>query len=386
MKSLTKLTFPRWTSLIHEFSTEHAKAGKDFSDIRAFTDSIYSKMIICREHAKSNPPLIALSALNEAQGNYSNGFTIEDLSDKLKRLDSGMNTFYAVYDTQEKSFNYVDPTIEQKIGIKKEDFNMMALLGLDPTNPLHHPEDVDHLIRWAAVAYTILSLPGFSFSANRDYYEVRFRLNVSRSSIPEIREMGYMTMCKRAFLIYSKEHGYSDMKPRFHLNEYTMLDEAHFDYVQPAFVSSPIQAQNLNALAYLINANLIGIPTKHILLLHEKLNNDRNKQIANEFNRKLLDLANIEYAKDEHQVGDSFTKLIRPKLTETMGIWDKTFDGKPIVSDQQCVHYARKLGLIPIPKKVSTLIYRSIIETDRTPLVKNKISFKEFEKSELSRP
>lgn len=384
MKSITKLTYPRWTSLIHEFSSEHARSGKDFSDIRAFTDSIYSKMLICREHAKTNPPLIALSALNDAQGNYSNGFTIEDLSEKLRRLDSGMNTFYAVYDTQEKNFHYVDPSIEEKIGIKASQFTMPALLGLDPSNPLHHPEDVDHLIRWAAVAYTILSLPGFSFSANRDYYEVRFRLNVSQSSIPEIRDMGYMTMCKRAFLIYSKAHGYNEMKPRFHLNEYTMLDEAHFDYVQPAFVSTPIQAQNLNALAFLINANLIGVPTKHLLLLHEKMNNDRNKQIANEFNRKLKDLANIEYSIDENQVGDCFTKLIRPKIFETMKIWDRTFDVTSITSDQQCVHFARKLGLTPLPKKISTLIYRSIIETDRPHITQNKSKLSKFEKSEFS--
>jgi hypothetical protein len=371
MNVIAKLQFPHWKSLLHLFAQKEIQAKRNFGSIREITDNIYHKMLICQELAKTNPPMIALEALQSSSGNYTNGFTIQNFQDMLPDAVSRMNTFFSIYDTQEKNFPYIDDSIEEKIGIPKEKFTMGALLGIDSSFPLHHPEDVDHLVRWASIAYTIVSLPGFSFSAIRDYYEVRFRLNVKNSTIPEIRQMEYVTMCKRSFLIYSNKHAPDDLKPRFHLNEYTILDEVYFDYVQPMFVSNPIQTQNLNALMYLINANLMSMPTKFIVILHYKLMYDRNKDIANAINEQLASVTNSSYTFDEFQISDCLTKSIKPKLLEVWSQWDRAAK-KTSVSDQECVNIARRLGLIPIPKKVLHTLYENITEVEKIPSDKSK--------------
>jgi hypothetical protein len=156
-----------------------------------------------------------------------------------------------------------------------------------------------------------------------------------------------------------------------------MLDEAYFDCVQPMFVSNPIQTQNLNSLMYLINANLLGMSAKFITILHYKLLFDRNKEVANAINEQLQKITNSSYQFDEFQISDCLNKSIKPKLVECWSQWDRSARPDAILSDQESVNVARRLGLIPIPKKVLNLLFQHILETEKTPAKPAKASKKQ---------
>ena len=55
-------------------------------------------------------------------------------------------------------------------------------------------------------------------------------------------------------------------------------------------------------------------------------------------------------------------KTIRPKLTELVQKWDSSHSSKSIENDNQAIHQAQKLGLLPIPEKIKALIYSRVGE------------------------
>jgi ribosome maturation protein Sdo1 len=122
-----------------------------------------------------------------------------------------------------------------------------------------------------------------------------------------------------------------------------------------------VQSEYLNALAYLINAELLDISPKYALLLDEKARNDRNKAISNEVNAALKSISNIhEIEISENQVADAFSKTIRDKTAEALTLWRKPVKPFEAVSDSDAVEYGKILGLVSMPAKVKKLLYESI--------------------------
>jgi Na+-transporting NADH:ubiquinone oxidoreductase subunit NqrC len=97
-------------------------------------------------------------------------------------------------------------------------------------------------------------------------------------------------------------------------------------------------------------------------MLEERILQDRNKGISNEINRNIFEHAGIESSFDEYQIGDYMAKTIRPKLTELVQKWDSSHSSKSIENDNQAIHQAQKLGLLPIPEKIKNLIYSRVGE------------------------
>ena len=235
------------------------------------------------------------------------------------------------------------------------------MCGLEPDNPLHHPEDVNHAIRFALIAYMILGLPDFEWKAHRDYYRARFRIGTSKSTNPSIRNKEYVMVEKRAYL----SHNYvleSDFVPTRHFDRWIVYDASEFDGIKPYFSSDTFQSEFRNAYWYLLHAYLIGISPKYLIILNERLQNDRNKTIAASLSKKLADYARVNFTYDEMQIGYYFSKTIRPKLSEAMIVWDKQRANYIVGSDQEAVDTAKKLGLLPIPERVRELIYRNVMQ------------------------
>jgi hypothetical protein len=97
-------------------------------------------------------------------------------------------------------------------------------------------------------------------------------------------------------------------------------------------------------------------------MLEERILQDRNKGISNELNRNIQEYAGIEANFDEYQIGDYMAKTIRPKLTDLVQKWDPSQNSIIIENDNQAIHQAQKLGLLPIPEKIKTLIYSRVGE------------------------
>jgi Na+-transporting NADH:ubiquinone oxidoreductase subunit NqrC len=97
-------------------------------------------------------------------------------------------------------------------------------------------------------------------------------------------------------------------------------------------------------------------------MLEERILQDRNKGISNELNRNIFENANVEANFDEHQIGDYMAKTIRPKLNDLIQKWDSSQSNKNIENDNQAIHQAQKLGLLPIPEKIKKLIYSRVGE------------------------
>ena len=171
-----------------------------------------------------------------------------------------------------------------------------------------------------------------------------------------------ITLEKRCFPLFGLDDA-GQPKQIYHFDQWSVLDALDFDYVKPRWITSPEQSVKMNALFYLFNAYLLDISPKHIAMLNEKLSADRNKAIANSFNAKIESGAGIKANYDEVQIGNSFSKTIRTKIASAMNVWDKRNGSNTVCieSDHDAIHYAKTLGLLPLPKVVEELIFKSVI-------------------------
>ncbi|MCC6599354.1 MAG: hypothetical protein IT223_01615, partial [Crocinitomicaceae bacterium] len=319
------------------------------------------KLAVIQKNVHENPPVIAMQVLINASGLYVPGPNIKDILNKVDDITIGSNEFYSIYDLEKEKFLTVDPKVLEVLGIGSNSVTIQSLFGMDPNQRLFYEEDVDHVARWAGIAYIVLAFPGFSFKAISDHYKVNFRVAINNSINPQINEAKIIMLEKKCYLVYDDKNP-SNKEPRFHFDRWTVYDASQFEYVSPVFVTNLQQGTYMNALAYLLNAFLLEVPPKYIAIMEEKRKTDRNKAVANELNKNLLNYTGIEYEFDESQIGDCFAKSIRHKMAEIMRIWDRSSKNISVLSDQEAMQCARKLGLIPVPTLVKQLLYRNILD------------------------
>jgi hypothetical protein len=356
-----KLIFPTWKSLIIELVNQYADAkGLNRSDISKMISAYDQKFQVVKKLIKSQSPIITMGSALVTEGNYYAGPSIYDQLHKLRDIKLSTNEFFAIYDIEEKKYSYVDPDIESCLGIDPNKFTIQSVLGILPSDNLCLAEDSPHKIRWAGIAYLILAMPAFTFRSLGEYFKISFRINTQSSSREDLRKAGIAVLEKCCYLTISDDIP-NNNQPRFHIDRCSVLDKSSFSYVRPTFVSDFVQSEYLNALAYLINAELLDISPKYALLLDEKARNDRNKAISNEVNAALKSISNIhEIEISENQVADAFSKTIRDKTAEALTLWRKPVKPFEAVSDSDAVEYGKILGLVSMPAKVKKLLYESI--------------------------
>lgn len=359
----SKIFFPSWKSLL--MNTIIEMADKFNTHDEKYTDSISKiirKLSIVQRNVHTNPPLIAMQVLMDASGEYIPTLNIREIMKKVNDITIGINEFYSIYDLKKGKFIAVDSKVKDILGIDPDRFTIQALFGMEPQNKLFHPEDVDHIARWAGIAYIVLAFPGFSFKAIHDHYKVNFRISTEGSQQENLKALNDIMLEKRCYLVYDDRQPLSN-EPSFHFDRWTVYDSSQFEYVSPVFVTNFQQGSYMNALAYLLNAFLLDVPVKYIAILDEKRHSNRNKAIANKLNQNMLRYApSIAYSFDEYQVGDCFAKSIRPKMAEVMKLWDRNADDITVLSDQEALHCAKKLGLIPMPTIVKQMLYKNIFD------------------------
>jgi hypothetical protein len=357
-----KLIYPTWRGVTIECIREARKKNPeifqaDFSDY----NKIFEKLDMVKDVIEQKHPVNLIHFLSEADASYEPRLSFETVFESFKSISVRPNEFYAVFDLYQFQHKEVDPKIKKILGLNPEDFTLPAMAGFIPENPLFHKRDVNHVLRWASIAYYMFTLRLFKWNSMEDQYRVRFRVGTKKSSLPYFQERGYAALEKLCFLFYDRTDDGST-RPIYHFDKWLVYDENEFDYVKPSWISNFDRQPHLNNFLYLVNAYLLDFSPQYLLLLHLKDSNERNKGIANALNEAILKATGINAQADERQVADCFAKTIRNKVTETMNFWDKRDqrDLECVVGDTQAVNLAKTLGLLPIPESVLKMLYSGI--------------------------
>lgn len=358
-----KLDFPTWKSLIFDVLEINIPAkGNDVLTYRIQEiEHHLERLNFAKQSIKNFHPVQIIQTLALTSDSYVKDEKYQEYYELFKRTCISPNHFYSVYDIAMGWHSEVDENIINALGIEVDDFSLKAMAGLDPLRPLYHQDDVNHMIRWASIAYVILAFQSFSWVTLKDYYYAAYRVGTANSRIKEIRDRKYVVLEKRCYPYFHNDND-GIRKPIFHFDQWSVLDAEGYDYFKPKWITSSDQTDRMNGLFYLLNAYLLDIPMKYIVMLNERANLDRNKAIANSLNEKVLKLAGIRTDFEEIQIANSLLKTIRPKVANCMNLWDKRKGNNlvKIESDLQAVHYAKMLGLIPIPSYINELVFSNI--------------------------
>lgn len=349
------IKFPTWK----EIASEYCKNELGSETSNSILAIINSKFELIQSLIDSNHPAIALKILADAEGSYVKGKSYESIIEYLENTQLGVNEFQTIYSTKEQKYIHVGNTLSSVIGIEPEKFTIESFLGFAEENFIH-PEDLPHVIRYAGIAYTVLCLPCFTFKVNQDHYKVKFRSLFPTSKIPSIQKQIF-SLEKKSFLTIDESQ--SDLSfPNLHFDFWTVTTDDVSDIVSPRFVSDFTQTEQMNCIAFVLNAALLNFPIKYLILLHERQYTDRNKDVAVNVNTKIRENTGLNSNLTEQQIGDYFSKTIRKRTGEVFSKWSQTKEDVTPFSEPQAIHQAQKLGLLPIPDKIKALIYSRVGE------------------------
>jgi hypothetical protein len=358
----SKLMFPNLRSILIDVMSKAMRTHpNEFEESFKSFEGLFDKLDLVHKVIEEKDPVNLIAFLGDAEAKYEAHLGFEEVMQKFKSISVRPNEFYAIFNLYDFRHEEVDPAIRNLLGIEPEDFNLPAMAGWIKENPLFHHRDNNHVLRWASIAYFMFTLRMLKWTSMEDQYRVRFRVGTAKSCITDIRDQGYVALEKLCFLFYD-ETADGSTRPIYHFDKWLVYPEHEFEYVRPAWLSKNGRQAILNDLLYMINAYMIGIPSQYLVYLHEKSRNDRYKAVALNINARLRSDANVHFAVDEHQIADCFAKTIRNKVAQAMNKWDKrkSDDLISIQSDHEAIHYAKMLGLLPIPNNVLASIYRNV--------------------------
>lgn len=349
------LKFPSWKEIAVEYSKN--ELGTETSE--TLISIMNSKFELIQNLIDTNHPAVALNILADAEGNYVSGKSYESILNYLDSTQIGVNEFQTVYSTKEQKYIHVGKSISEVLGIDPNDFTIESFLGFAENNFIH-PEDLPHVVRHAGVAYTTLCLPCFTFKVNQDHYKIKFRAVFSNSRVKSMQSQIF-GLEKKSFLTIDETKSELSF-PNLHFDFWSVTTTEISDIVTPRFISDFTQTDQMNCVAFILNAALLNFPIKYLILLHERQFTDRNKEVSVSVNNQILEISGLKSNITEQQIGDYFSKTIRKKIGEVYRKWSQAKDLEVPISETQAIHQAQKLGLLPIPEKIKTLIYSRVGE------------------------
>ena len=222
-----------------------------------------------------------------------------------------------------------------------------------------HTEDLNHFNRYKKIVQHIFHSNWFDADKFTGQHIIKLRLNTENSTNALLKENGFVVVEKQLYLNFTE---LQDIKSRFALDKFIVSYDQECDFVSHYFNSTSEQVTQLNAYSYLVNAHLIAIPVKYLLLLDERNVTDGYKAIANNLNILIKRYTQLEANFDEKYVGDCFLRTIRTHIEQAYNKWDKR-KGQSYIeinNDIDALRCAKKLGLIPMPIKIKDMILRSI--------------------------
>lgn len=363
-KETTKsLVFPSWKSLINKLVFDHCDENMKRSqgEVNAMLNGLFQSLEDIKAVVEKYHPSKVIEILSKIESGVVIREPVDAVRKKFESMQIGPNEFYTIYDIESCNYWVVDEKIEMVLGVEPKDFNVWAMAGLDPENRLYHTLDINHMMRWASIGYLMIALPFFTWSNSDFYYQVQFRVAVSKSSIDRFKKVPFVILDKKCYPFFELNNMGLPVAT-YHFDRWSVYSSGKFDFVRPLFITGSENESTINALLFLINAYLLDLPVKYLLILNERQNHDRNKAIANSMNSKMAEYAGINTNFDEFQIGDYFAKTIRERIAKIMNLWDKRQpdDLVTVDSDHLAVYYAKTLGLLPLPDNMEEMIYGQI--------------------------
>jgi len=341
------VSFATWKELL----IEYFKQTQSDVELTDFLKSIESRITEVQNLFENNQPEAAMRIMNNSQGNYIPNTSYNEILSFLNHYRIGNNQFYTVYDSKQNRYLFVDEKVSEILGKSSQEFSIDWFLD-NSENGFINQEDYPHVIRWAGIAYSILSMPIFSFKVNQEYYKISFRPNEKITKATGIKQIE-----KKSYLTISNEN--KDLSfPSLHFDVWTCNYDQEDFTVRPQFVSDHNQTIAINSLTYLLNAFLIGFPTKYLLMLDERIHSDRNKDVANNLNSRINSKGQAINPFSEQSIGDTFAKTIRKKVSETNRIW--SFSKMSATSEPESIGILKSLGLLPIPQNIKDMMFERI--------------------------
>jgi hypothetical protein len=359
-KNQLKITFPTWKHILSKLLEEEIQKNPTQTiPIAQYLSQFSDKIELIKNDINNKSASIALQMMIRSMANYSPDKNLPELIEIQKEYQSSRNEFYSIFNIENNEFEWISSNISKVIGLNSEEFTLKSLLGIENNNPLIHREDIGHFMRWAGISYLLFSIPGFTFESNQDYQIIKFRLCTKDSRIEEIRNLKHVLLAKKSQLHISPYTTSILGIPKYHYDTWSIFEPSYFDIVKPQFVTNFNQSIFMNNLAYLINAMIVDLPTKYLVIINERGKHDRNKSVANSINMNIHKYAHSKFEFDEYKIGDYINKSIKPKLTQISKPWCPELE-QEIQGDLEAVSYSRKLGLLNIPTQIERLIYENL--------------------------
>ncbi len=286
---------------------------------------------------------------------------INELILQFKNRWKSENQFFTIFDVSAVKEVYIDPRINEILGLQEKDFKTASVEVLDDDLSIYERDELYQGMRHALIAYLVFTMPLFKLSPDKDYYVAKFRIRTHKSRLKHLRERKNVYAEKKCFFSYKYDTD-GKMISQYHFDLYTILTEPEHDYFYRHIVSTPVQSVYLNMIAYLVNLFLLDISPKYLLMLDEKKHTDRYKVIADKIEKNIYKHTGSSSKITEHQVADYFSKSIRKRIAQVFNQWDQRKNGSliDIASDMEAAERARQLGLLPIPSKVRELMYQLV--------------------------
>lgn len=352
-----ELIYPTWKSLLSDLFREIRKKEDHVQISSMKIQKLIDKVNILKNFEIGFDPNIVADFVQDGEATYEPGISLSEIREGIQKLSLGSNEFYTIYDIDAQNYVYVSDKVYDALGIKKENFTTFEVYSDKSSEGLLHPSDVFHVMKWGYLSYLVLATPGFKFRSNNDHYFISHRL---RTNIVNDNESRYAVVEKRCYLCNDAATN-NNFHPRMHLDRWTVLAEDPNHVVKAKFISTIDQDSSLNTLMYLLNALLMGVSPKFLILLNERILADRNKAVAAAVTEKINTYMGIDVDLDEQQVADCFSKTIRNKLSKLHNKWEPSSKKQyKIVSDAEAVRVATRLGLLPFTKDVERIIYSGI--------------------------
>jgi hypothetical protein len=359
-KNQLKITFPAWKHILSKLLEEEIQKNPTQTiPIAQYLSQFSDKIELIKNDINNKSASIALQMMIRSMANYSPDKNLPELIEIQRGYQTSRNEFYSIFNIENNAFEWVSTNITNVIGLNSDMFSLGNLLGLENNKPLIHQEDIGHFMRWAGISYLLFSIPGFTFESNQDYQIIKFRFCTKDSKIQELRNLKYVLLSKKSQLHISPSSISSIGIPKYHFDTWSIFEPSYFDIVKPQFVTNFNQSLFMNNLAYLINAMIVDLPTKYLVIINERGQHDRNKAVANSINRNIQKYAHSTFEFDEYKIGDYINKSIKPKLTQIAKPWCPELE-QDIQGDLEAVVYSRKLGLLNIPAQIERLIYENL--------------------------
>lgn len=359
-KSQLKINFPTWKSILVKLLEEEIEKNPTATiPIAQYLNQFAEKMDLIQSDIKNKTASVSLQMMIRSMANYCPDKTLPELNEIQKKFSGTKNEFHSIFNIEKNAFEWVSNNISDVLGISPDEFTLTKLIGNESVSPLIHPEDIPHFMRWAGISYLLFSIPGFTFESNTDYQLVKFRISTEKSKIASIRNLKFVLISKKSSLHISDETITSFGIPKYHFDTWSISEPSYFDIVKPMFVTNFDQSQFMNNLAFVINALLIEIPVKYLIIINQRGNHDRNKSVAHAINQNIRNYANVNFEFDENKIGDYLNKSIKPKITSIAKNWCPELKSS-ITGDLETVSYTKKLGLLNMPVQIERLIYQNL--------------------------